>query len=269
MRRPAVLGALGVFVASLAAAAAVAHAAAPAGEASAAAGSEVAPAPPSGPTYDGRFNFVRIRWDDRRGFSGRGGGGEALWEHDMRRGAERYFATILDEVTLIDPHIEGKVLRFDDPELAYYPVAYIVEVGYWTPTDAEVIGLRNFLTKGGFLIVDDFRGPQELLNFQYAMERVLPGMRFLPLDEGHRIWDTFFHIPDPSTLAPPTYPQHVPMYLGIFEANDPDGRVMAVINFNNDIAEYWEWSAEGFLPIALTNDAYKFGVNYIIYSMTH
>ena len=44
-------------------------------------------------------------------------------------------------------------------------------------------------------------------------------------------------------------------YWGIFEDNDP--------------AEYWEWSAEGFFPVDFTNDAYKLRVNYIVYGMTH
>ena len=45
--------------------------------------------------------------------------------------------------------------------------------------------------------------------------------------------------------------------------------MMAIVNYNNDVAEYWEWSADGFFPIDFTNDAYKLGVNYIVYGMTH
>lgn len=199
-------------------------------------------------------------------------GREPLWAHDLcRRGsaAEDLFAIILDETTLVGTHREGRILTLDDPELFRYPVAYIVEVGSWSPSDAEAKGLRDFLLKGGLLIVDDFRGPSELRSFQNEMGRVLPGARLLPLQAGHRVWDVFFHIPDPSALAPSTYPEHVPTYLGIFEENDPSRRLLAVINFNQDLGEYWEWSADGFLPIPLTNEAYKFGVNYIIYAMTH
>ena len=76
-----------------------------------------------------------------------------------------------------------------------------------------------------------------------------------------------FHISNPGALAPATCTQHVPAYLGIFEGNDPRGRLMAMINSNQDIGEYWEWSPDGFIPIPLTNEAYKFGVNYIIYAM--
>lgn len=232
------------------------------------------------PAYDGRFNFVRIRWDDPRGFGGlfgRGRGGarelacprEPLWAHDVCRGADQNFGTILDEMTLLDVRVDGKILTLDDPELFRHPIAYIAEVGYWQPGEADVDALRSFLLKGGFLIVDDFRSPRELGNFHAQMNRVLPGVQVFTLDEGHAIWDSFFHISDPSALAPPTYPQYVPAYLGIYEDNDPEGRLLVVINFNQDIGDYWEWAAEGFLPIPLTNDAFKFGVNYIMYGMTH
>jgi hypothetical protein len=187
----------------------------------------------------------------------------------MCRGAENYFATILDELTFVDPVPQGKTMTLDDPELFRYPVAYIVEVGSWAPSQAEADGLRNYLLKGGFLIVDDFRGPQELWNFESAMNQLLPGVLFFDVEAGHRIWDVFFHISDPLALAPPTYTEHVPRYLGIFENNDPTGRLVVIMNLNNDIGEYWEWSGDGFIPIPLTNEAFKYGVNSVIYAMTN
>ena len=43
----------------------------------------------------------------------------------------------------------------------------------------------------------------------------------------------------------------------------------AVANFNNDIGDFWEWSDESFYPVNLSNEAYKLGVNYVVYAMTH
>ena len=60
-----------------------------------------------------------------------------------------------------------------------------------------------------------------------------------------------------------------PRFYGVYENNDPDGRLMLVANYNNDIGEYWEYSDTGWLPIDLSNEAYKFGVNYVMYAMTH
>ena len=60
-----------------------------------------------------------------------------------------------------------------------------------------------------------------------------------------------------------------PEFWGIFENNDPSKRLMFIANFNNDISQYWEWSDTGLVPIDLSNDAYKFGVNYVMYGLTH
>jgi len=226
------------------------------------------------PPYDARFHFVRIRFTPTgRGFGrfggfGRGGRGMPPWMHDYPR-AEYHFLRILDETTLIHPHLDGShILTTDDPELLKYPVAYIVEVGFWNPTEEEVHGLRSYLLKGGFLIVDDFRSPWELDNFEFQMRRVLPGSRLIRLDAGQEIFDTFFRIAS-LDLAPPTYPQFTPVYYGIFEDNDATKRMMVIVNHNNDVAEYWEWSDRGYYPIDLSNDAYKLGVNYVIYGLTH
>jgi hypothetical protein len=231
-----------------------------------------------GPPYDGRFTFIRVRFgnagSDLRDFGfgrrGRGRGRQPPWQHDFPR-AERNFAKILDATTYVDTYMEGtsgRILTLDDPELFKYPMAYLIEVGYWQPSVEEVRGLRDYLLKGGFLIVDDFRG-RDIDNFVYQMRRVLPGyeIQFMPLD--HEIYDSFFHIEDPEALLPP-YGREVPTYLGIFEDNDPiGGRIMVMINYNQDIQEYWEYSDLGYYPIDLSNDAYKFGVNYVIYAYTH
>lgn len=234
---------------------------------------------PGDPPYNGRFTFIRIRFGEEEtpdlrsfGFGGRrrGGGRQAPWAHDHPR-AETNFAKILDATTLIDTYMEGssgRILTLDDPELFNYPVASIIEVGYWRPSESEVRNLRDYLLKGGFLIVDDFRG-YHIENFAYQMKRVLPDHDIHYVPEGHEIFDSFFRIEDPSSLVPP-YGSDVPQYLGIFEDNDPlRGRIMVMINWNQDLQEYWEYSDVGYYPIDLSNEAYKFGVNYLIYAFTH
>ena len=65
---------------------------------------------------------------------------------------------IMNEVTYLDPHTDDiNTLALDDPELFKYPMAYIIEVGWWVMTDSEAAALRAYLQKGGFLIVDDFK----------------------------------------------------------------------------------------------------------------
>lgn len=222
--------------------------------------------------YDGKVHFVRIMYTPAsgRGGSGRGrgrGGREPMWAHDYPRG-ERNFMKIIDEMTDIRALVDGSnILALDDPRLFQYPIAYIVEVGSWQPTDAEVDGLSNYLRKGGFLIVDDFRDPWNLSSFMEQMGKVLPGIQFVELDGTHEIFDSFFRV-DPHDVIPPYGPQ-TPVWYGLFEDNDPEKRLMAIVNYDNDISEYWEYSDQGYFPIDLSNEAYKLGVNYLVYALTH
>lgn len=223
--------------------------------------------------YDGRFTFLRVYFESGGGglrggfFGGRGGRGEPPWAHDYPR-AETNFAKILAETTMMTPYMGGsRVLAMDDPEIFKYPVIYMVEVGYWRPSDEEVAALGAYLEKGGFLIVDDFRDRQ-IYPFIDVIQRALPGIQPLEMPTDHEIFDSFFRIEDPYALIPP-YGRSRPVYLGLFENNDPNGRLMAILNYNNDIAEYWEFSDRGYYPIDLNNDAFKFGVNYVVYAMTH
>lgn len=225
------------------------------------------------PPYDGRFTFVRLRYQaqDRSPGGGYLGGrrrGDPMWSHDLPR-ADTNFLRIIQELTSVSTDPDHRLsLAADDPALFRYPVAYVVEVGYWVPTETEVKALRTWLLKGGFLIVDDFRGAH-WRNFEAQMQRILPDLRFQPLAGREAVFDSFFHIGDPYALVPPYEAELAPVYLGMYEGNDPSRRMMVIANYNQDIAEYWEFSDYGYYPIDLSNDAYKFGVNYVIYGLTH
>ena len=218
--------------------------------------------------YNGRFTFARVRF--RPSHWGPGNyiwGLDLKWNHDYPR-AETHFMKILQEATTLDPNMDGgNVLALDDPELFKYPVAYLCEPGFLTLTDVEAKSLRTYLLKGGFLIVDDFAGPQ-WANFEDQMRRALPGGRLVELDASHPVFDSFFRV-DPRTFHHPYFRGVPSVTLGIFEDNDPRKRLMVVVNYNQDISEYWEWSDVGWLPIELTNEAYKLGVDYVIYGLTH
>jgi hypothetical protein len=97
---------------------------------------------------------------------------------------------------------------------------------------------------------------------------VLPEGRLVPLDQSHAIFDSFFRIHDIHAIVHPMT-RIRPSYYGVFEDNDPAKRLMVVANFDNDVPEYWEWSGEGFFPFDASNEAYKLGVNYVIYGLTH
>jgi hypothetical protein len=215
--------------------------------------------------YDGQFNVVRIVY---RGYGS--------WDADCPV-MERNLATMLSELTSIVPHREANnILLLDDPELLKYPVAYLTEPGYWHPNEEEVQGLRTYLAKGGFLIVDDFYDPNDHFGVEWqvfydAIMRVLPTAKLERLDVTHPVFNTFFSIKTLAIPYPGRYGQMGLMgeFFGIHEDNDPEKPLKVIINYNIDVGDYLEWSGDDRYEFMATNEAYKLMINYVAYGLTH
>ena len=223
--------------------------------------------------YDGQFTFVRVKYETAPG--GYWAGGRPSWVHGFPL-AEENLMRIMNDISLFGGRTEDvNVLTLDDPELCKYPIAYIIEVGWWTLNEHESAALRAYLQKGGFLIVDDFKveGWRGLPGggwqpFEENVRRLLPGVRFIDMDPADPIFHSFFEI---TTLDnfPQAYTSGKAVFRGVYEDNDPRKRLLMIINYNTDISQYWEWSGRGLRPFDDTNEAYKLGVNYLIYGLTH
>lgn len=228
--------------------------------------------------YDGRFTFARLRYEPAPG--GYYYFGIPPWAHGYgfdpnpaNERAGRNLARIVNEISTVHPRIDASnVFALDDPELCKYPVAYMTEAGYWTMTDKEALAFRNYLQKGGFVIFDDSRDPPRggggWDNFAQQMRRVIPDGRFVDLDPSMPIFHSFFEIHS-FDIIPQDYDRGRPILRGLFEDNDPKKRLMAIVNYNTDVSNFWEFSDEGFAPVELSNEAYKLGVNYVVYGLTH
>jgi hypothetical protein len=226
---------------------------------------------------EGRFVMARIEFPNRYrgGMRGWGGGSscngrEPPWHHDFPS-AEQNFTSILRELTLVHPYTRGgNVFTLDDPRLFMFPIAYMSEPGCWVPEEREVAALRNYLLKGGFMIFDDFgsNGPDDQLgNLATQLRRALPDHALVPIQPGDAVFDSFFLI-DPPALRMPDYRGQIEFW-GIYEDNDPKKRLMLIAGNNGDLGEFWEYVATGFYSVDLANEAYKVGVNYIVYALTH
>jgi hypothetical protein len=210
--------------------------------------------------YDGQFVLARLYYPMYEG-----------WAFDWPDMEQHLGRILQDLTTLRSDHERNNVFRMDDPELMKYPVAYLSEPGYWFPTDAEVQGLRTYIDKGGFLIVDDFHFEQEWVVFERAMRRVLPDARIDRLDLKHPIFNSFFPIMSLRVPYPGRLGEQGLMgeFFGIHKDNDPTQPLIVVINYNMDIGDYMEHSPSGLYAVAPTNEAYKFGINYLMYGLTH
>ena len=221
--------------------------------------------------YDGRFTFVRVKYETAPG--GYWWRGLPSWAHGYPL-AEQNLMKIMNEVSYLGANDETiNTLTLDDPDLFKYPVAYLIEVSWWTLTDKEAAALRAYIAKGGFVIVDDFKIPGDFGSpgwepFEANMKRVLPNVHFYDLDPTHPIFHAFFEIDD-LNIVPQAYNYGKPIFRGVFEDNDPNKRLQMIINYNTDVSQFWEWSGTGLRPIDQTNEAYKLGVNYLVYGVTH
>jgi hypothetical protein len=220
--------------------------------------------------YEGRFTVARLTYTTATG--GFYYFGLPAWAHGYPH-AELNLMSILNEISSLPVHRDGSnAYALDDPDLCKYPVAFMTEAGYWQMNDQEAEGLRRYFEKGGFVIFDDFRDDFRNRagwdNFVRQMARVLPGARFLDLTPDDPIFHSFFEIRS-FDIVPQFYDQNRPVFKAIYEDNDPKKRMMAIVNFNTDVSNFWEFNAQGLVPIDLENEAYKLGVNYVMYGLTH
>jgi hypothetical protein len=217
------------------------------------------------------FEFVRMIYDDGGGGSRSRGG---AWTVDWPE-AEFFFNKGVSRLTRLEMGAEGVILELHEDALFDYPWLYAVEVGRWWLSDSEAERLREYLLRGGFLMVDDFHGSEEWIGFTESMNRVFPDRPIVDIvDEAeilHVVYDVDERIQVPgivSIMNNTTYERDgvVPRWRGIY---DDDGRLMVVINHNMDLGDAWEHADDPRYPQEMTTLALHFAVNYVIYAMTH
>jgi hypothetical protein len=190
--------------------------------------------------------------------------------------AEQNLSRRLRTVTSIQVN-DPVVITIEDPNLWQYPWLYLVEPGTLRFKDAEVPILREFLLRGGTLTFDDFHGPVEWANMEREIKRVFPDREIVDLEPSHPIFRCFYQID-----GYPQIPGLGSFLLGrtwekggyvakLSAIEDDNGRAMVLINWNTDMGDGWEWSNAAEWPgyVKFTSQAYRMGINAVIYSLTH
>ncbi len=222
---------------------------------------------------DSEFHFARVAF----GYHGErfGTGRGEPWLRDWPE-AEVHFIDGVRRLTRIDAATDNRQVSLIDDRLFDYPAIYAVKVGFWRLSDDEAARLREYLLRGGFLIVDDFHGPREWTQFAESLKKVFWDRPIVDIPEHDEIFHVLYDV-DQRVQIPGQqaiwrgvtweHPQGVPAHWrGVY---DDDGRLLVAINFNMDLGDAWEHADDAYYPEPLTALAYRFGVNYVIYSMTH
>ena len=231
---------------------------------------EAEPVIPDGPAEDFNYVFSRLSYRSPGGrlFQGH------TWDTDYPK-ADRQFLIGVLRYTRVHSRRQEQVLRLEDPKLFEFPFLYAVEVGYLDFSEEEALRMREYLERGGFLVVDDFHGTREWQNFEYQMKKVFPERTIQEVDLSDPVFHCFFDIEEKKPVPGLQY-----LFTGrIFEQDgteehyraiyDDYGRIMVMINYNVDLGDAWEWADLPQYPEEWTSYAYRLGVNYIVYSMTH
>ncbi|MGI9629123.1 MAG: DUF4159 domain-containing protein [Longimicrobiales bacterium] len=215
------------------------------------------------------FYFTRAAYSSGGGFGRRG----ASWATDYPK-ADRQFLTVLKRLTNLDAFGGEHAMLLTEPTLRRFPFLYALEVGRMNMGPAEIEALRGYLEAGGFLVIDDFWGTREWLQFEYQMGLVFPNRPIIDLDLDHPVFSTYYDIDE--ILQVPAYGNYrggtyerdgyVPHVRGI---EDEDGRLMVMINWNTDLGDAWEWAEQPDYPLQYSTFAYQMGVNMIVYAMSH
>jgi hypothetical protein len=227
---------------------------------------EVMPAgPPQAEFHMGRLAYYS------RGCAGSRGSCNPFWAIDYPL-AEQHFLPALERMTRIDAADDSQFLTLDDDALFDYPWILLQQPGqgYWHPEGAELARIREYLLRGGLLVVDDFHGWSEWRAFEEAILAVLPDRRIVEIPDDDMLISILFDL-DKRTSIPGERHLYSGMqgpsqWRGIY---DDDGRLMVAINFNIDLGDAWEHADDPGYPAPMTTLAYKFGVNYVVYAMTH
>jgi hypothetical protein len=231
--------------------------------------------------FDGSFQFCRVM------FTGSGRFGSS-WSVDWPR-ADINLSIRLSELTKTrvgrtsggEPrHV---LISLTDPELFNCAFIMMTEVGSVDFSPAEAKNLREYLLKGGFLWADDFWGHQAWEWWAEEFNEVLPAKEYpiIDLDPAtHPMFRAQFFVKETPQISSIGYWERsggdtsergedsaIVHTRGVL---DKHGNLMALMTHDTDFGDSFEREADDpnyFLKFSIPG--YAFGVNALVYAMSH
>jgi hypothetical protein len=179
-------------------------------------------------------------------------------------------------LTRIDTRSVEQIVDLDGSDDVYkWPMMYAVEVGHWYLPEDQAAQLSDYLLRGGFLRVDDFHGTYEWATFIESMKRVFPYRDIVDIEDTDPIFHTLYDLQDRFQVPGAQFLRshrtnekdgYEARWRGIY---DDQGRIMVAICHNMDLGDAWEWSDDPHYPENYASLAYRIGMNYFVYDLTH
>jgi hypothetical protein len=226
------------------------------------------------------FTFVRLKYM----VNGRHGWGHTRpgerWAIDFPDG-DLNMSYRLQQMTSMKVDPNGLALGILEKELTEYPFVYVVEPGRLTFEDEEIVVLRKYLLNGGFMLVDDFWGDREWLNFEEELKLLFPDREWIDLPDDHPIFNGVFPLTEKPQVPGIDWGRRGMTYepnhgLGSQDVHyrailDDKKRIMILMCHNTDLGDGWEREGENqeYFHRFSEKVAYPIGINIIFYAMTH
>jgi hypothetical protein len=187
------------------------------------------------------------------------------WAHNYPD-AEMNLNQFIGQATRVDvERVSYRIVELGSNEVFSYPFAMISEPGSMELTPREIENFREYIKRGGFIVVDDFDGEWQLENFRHQLAAVFPDKTIERLYISNPIFNTYYQIKDLAVFAP-YVPGDEPIFYGV--TND-QGKLAIVMCHNNDLMNFWDWIGEARYPLEPASEAFRMGTNFLVYSMTH
>ena len=79
-------------------------------------------------------------------------------------------------------YLSYRIVELGSDEIFKYTFAYVSEPGEMLLTEREVENLRKYMNRGGFVLLDDFDGNDQMANLRQQVQRASPNREFVPAD---------------------------------------------------------------------------------------
>ncbi|HKQ86306.1 MAG TPA: DUF4159 domain-containing protein [Candidatus Acidoferrales bacterium] len=228
--------------------------------------------PPEDPHERDEWTFARFHYD--MDFGGYGRFRFQRWAADYPK-SDRQFVIGVKRLTRLDARSKEHVIDAKSDEIYNYPWLYAEDPGAWNLSQEQADHLRQYLLRGGFLMLDDSHGDFEWQRLVAGLRMVFPERHIEDLPNANEIFHIVYDLNDRTQIPGTRYiwgrmqytpDSSTPEWRGI---RDDKGRLVIAICHNSDVGDAWEWADSPNYPEHEASLAYRIGINYIIYSMTH
>jgi len=197
-----------------------------------------------------------------------------LWAADYPK-ADRQFTMGVRRLTRLHARGLEQVVDADSDDLFNWPWIYMEHGGGWDLAPGQAERLREYLLRGGFLLSDDTHGDYEWASLVRGLQTIFPGRPIEDLRNDDAILHVMYDLDERFQIHGTRFiwggrPYSADMTVARWRAvRDDQGRIMVAICHNSDVGDAWEWADSPRYPERETSLAYRIGINYILYDITH